>query len=68
MSDVTEYMVPCMNKAFFGVDCPGCGIQRSAVMVVQGDKERFIPYIQDSFVKNIDLESGKIVVDWDPDF
>ena len=38
------------------------------VMVVQGDKERFIPYIQDSFVKNIDLESGKIVVDWDPDF
>ena len=37
MSDVTEYMIPCMNKSLFGVDCPGCGIQRSAVMVAQGD-------------------------------
>ena len=38
------------------------------VMVVQGDKERFIPYIRDSFVKNVDLKSGVILVDWDPDF
>ena len=38
------------------------------VMVVQGDKERFIPYIKDNFVKNVDLKSGTIVVDWDPDF
>lgn len=37
MSDVTEYMIPCLNKSLFGVDCPGCGIQRSAVMVAQGD-------------------------------
>lgn len=37
MSDVTEYMIPCLNKSFLGVDCPGCGIQRSAIMVVQGD-------------------------------
>jgi len=38
------------------------------VMVVQGDKERFIPYIKDNFVKAIDLDSETIVVDWDPDF
>ena len=38
------------------------------VMVVQGDKERFIPYIRDNFVKKVDLESGTILVDWDPDF
>lgn len=38
------------------------------VMVVQGDKERFIPYIQDNFVKKVDLDAGKILVDWDPDF
>lgn len=38
------------------------------VMVVQGDKERFIPYIKGSFVKSVDLDLGKILVDWDPDF
>lgn len=38
------------------------------VMVVQGDKERFIPYIRENFVKQVDLDSGKILVDWDPDF
>ena len=38
------------------------------VMVVQGDKERFIPYIKDRFVKSIDVNAAKIIVDWDPDF
>ena len=38
------------------------------VMVVQGEKERFIPYIRDNFVKDVDLEAGRILVDWDPDF
>lgn len=38
------------------------------VMVVDGDRERFIPYIRDNFVKDIDLESGKILVDWDAEF
>lgn len=38
------------------------------VMVVQGDRERLIPYIKDRFVKSVDLEGGGIVVDWDPEF
>lgn len=38
------------------------------VMVVAGDKERFIPYVKDNFVKEISLEDQKIIVDWDPDF
>ena len=38
------------------------------VMVVDGERERFIPYIKDNFVKNIDLESGTILVDWDAEF
>lgn len=38
------------------------------VMVVAGDKERFIPYIKDNFVKSIDLDAKQIIVDWDPDF
>lgn len=32
-----EYMIPCMNKKLFGVECMGCGTQRAAYMVAQGD-------------------------------
>ncbi|RVU81535.1 ribosome maturation factor RimM [Leucothrix sargassi] len=38
------------------------------VMVVEGDRERFIPYIRNDFVKEIDLDAGKILVDWDAEF
>ncbi|MFY7672266.1 DUF2752 domain-containing protein [Tenacibaculum sp. MEBiC06402] len=37
-----DYMLPCLNKKMFGFDCPGCGFQRSAVMVTKGEfKEAF---------------------------
>ncbi|TVZ09564.1 uncharacterized protein DUF2752 [Cellulophaga sp. RHA_52] len=35
--NINNYMLPCMNKKFFGVDCPGCGIQRSISLILQGD-------------------------------
>ncbi|WP_062055150.1 DUF2752 domain-containing protein [Aquimarina longa] len=30
-------MLPCLNKKFFGVDCLGCGMQRSIVLLFKGD-------------------------------
>ncbi len=38
------------------------------VMVVKGDKERLVPFIQGQVIKNIDLEAGEMLVDWDPEF
>ena len=38
------------------------------VMVVKGDRERLVPFVQGQFVKRVDLENGVIVVDWDLDF
>lgn len=35
------------------------------VLVVKGDKEHAIPYIQDDVIKSIDLENQVIHVDWD---
>ncbi|WP_442266017.1 DUF2752 domain-containing protein [Tenacibaculum sp. ZS6-P6] len=32
-----DYMLPCLNKKMFGIDCPGCGFQRSAVLVAKGE-------------------------------
>lgn len=30
-------MLPCMWKQSFGVDCMGCGIQRSLNLILQGE-------------------------------
>lgn len=32
-----EYMLPCMNKKLFGTECLGCGLQRAAHLLLQGD-------------------------------
>lgn len=32
-----EYMIPCMNKKIFGVECPGCGTQRSLALLADGE-------------------------------
>jgi len=32
-----EYMIPCMNKSLFGVDCFGCGTQRALLLLLEGD-------------------------------
>lgn len=32
-----EFMLPCLNKQMFGIDCLGCGAQRAFVLVLQGE-------------------------------
>jgi 16S rRNA processing protein RimM len=35
---------------------------------VRGERERMIPFVLDQYVISIDLDAGRIVVDWDPEF
>ncbi|MGI9547751.1 MAG: DUF2752 domain-containing protein [Flavobacteriaceae bacterium] len=30
-------MIPCLNKQVLGVECPGCGLQRSVLLLFEGD-------------------------------
>jgi len=32
-----EYMLPCYTKQVLGFDCPGCGLQRSLIMLLHGN-------------------------------
>ncbi len=32
-----EYMLPCLFKKLFGIDCLGCGFQRAFVMLCKGE-------------------------------
>jgi len=38
------------------------------VMVVNGERERLIPWVRESVVKSVDLQAGSITVDWDVEF
>jgi 16S rRNA processing protein RimM len=38
------------------------------VIIVQGERERVIPFLQGQTIIDIDLDAGRIVVDWDPEF
>jgi len=38
------------------------------VMVVAGERERLIPFLEGSFVTKVDFDAGCIEVDWDADF
>ena len=38
------------------------------VMVVEGERERLVPFLPGRFVDEVDLAGGRIVVDWDPEF
>ena len=38
------------------------------VIVVAGDRERLIPFVWGQYVISVDLDTAKLVVDWDPDF
>ncbi|MEM8520779.1 DUF2752 domain-containing protein [Flavobacterium sp. PL12] len=35
--DLEKYMFPCLSKTLFGIECLGCGFQRSFFLLLQGD-------------------------------
>ena len=38
------------------------------VLVIMGDREHLVPFVQGQYVLSVDLENGVMVVDWDPEF
>ena len=32
-----NYLLPCLNKSLFGVECLGCGIQRAFMLLTNGE-------------------------------
>lgn len=38
------------------------------VLVVHGERERMLPFVEPQFVKSVDFGSRTITVDWDPEF
>lgn len=38
------------------------------VLVVEGERERLVPWILGDVVKEVDITTKQIIIDWDPDF
>ncbi|MFT4197838.1 MAG: ribosome maturation factor RimM [Pseudoxanthomonas sp.] len=38
------------------------------VLVVRGERERLLPFVQPEVIRTVDFDAGVIVVDWDPEF
>jgi 16S rRNA processing protein RimM len=38
------------------------------VLVVQGERERMIPFVEPDFIRSVDFDAGLVTVDWDADF
>ncbi|GAA3590326.1 DUF2752 domain-containing protein [Flavivirga amylovorans] len=36
MQALNDYMLPCLNKKLFGIECMGCGLQRSLALIFKG--------------------------------
>jgi hypothetical protein len=34
---IEDFMIPCVNKTLFGIDCFGCGTQRAFVLILKGE-------------------------------
>lgn len=35
--NLEQYMLPCLSKSLFGIECLGCGFQRGLLLLLQGD-------------------------------
>ena len=32
-----DYLIPCLWKTFFGIECPGCGVTSSIIEILKGN-------------------------------
>ena len=66
--DLIGLSVVTLDGLPFGTVDHLIGTGANDVLVVRGERERLIPFIQGSVIAHVDLDGGVIRVDWDPDF
>lgn len=67
-SDLVGMKVETEQGVYLGVVDSLLETGANDVLIVKGERERAIPFIQGQTIKNIDLELASLVVDWDPEF
>lgn len=67
-SDLTGLQVRTLEGVTLGTVSHLMQTGSNDVLVVEGDRERLIPFLQPDVVRRVDLDEQLIEVDWDPEF
>ena len=67
-SDLVGLSVETLQGDSLGVIASMMETGADDVMVLSGDRERLIPFAIDQIVREVDLDSQRIVVDWSPEY
>ena len=67
-SDLIGLQVESLQGESLGVVASMIETGADDVMVLNGDRERLIPFVIDDIVHEVDLERKRLVVDWMPDY
>ena len=67
-SDLIGLKVETVDGVVLGVVKQMLETGANDVVVVAGERERLIPFLQQHTIVKIDLAAGLMVVDWEPDF
>jgi 16S rRNA processing protein RimM len=67
-SDLIGLQVETVQGEILGVVDSLIETGANDVIIVAGERQRAIPFIQGQSIVSIDLDAKKIIVDWDPEF
>jgi 16S rRNA processing protein RimM len=67
-SDLVGLQVFTLQDTLLGVVDHLLETGANDVLVIRGEREHLVPFVREQVIKSIDLETGVIRVDWDPDF
>jgi len=67
-SDLIGLTVETQRAEPLGVVTAMLGTGADDVMVLQGERERLIPFVMDEIVREVDLANRRLVVDWSPEY
>ena len=67
-SDLVGLQVFTLQDTLLGVVDHLIETGANDVLVIRGEREHLVPFVREQVIKSIDLETGVIRVDWDPDF
>ncbi|MCF7969734.1 MAG: ribosome maturation factor RimM [Methylococcaceae bacterium] len=67
-SDLVGLQVNTISGVKLGVVKQMLETGANDVVIVMGERERLIPFLQEQIIISIDLLAGVMVVDWDPEF
>jgi len=67
-ADLVGLQVSTVDERVLGVVKRLTETGANDVLVVEGDRRRLIPFLIGTVIRQVDLDNGQIIVDWDPDF